>query len=293
MQSGIANTNSIAGMLNENATQGAQPLAPVLRWWFLADMILVFIAGVQLFVLSDFTNQFFAWTVKSTFTAAFLGAAYWSTLPMLFNSFRERHWANARIALPGVWTFTLLTLFATLQHWDKFHWSNPLVTAQFAFWVWLAIYVGVPIFVVGAWFVQRRVPGIEPARAYPYPNWFRVLLGAQAFALFGVGVGLYFFPSAVIPLWLWTLTPLTSMAVGAWCIGIGVTTAWGIWENDARRLRGAMLTYALFGILQWVVVARYAVQINWGNGFMLVYLAFLGSVVVAGALGVMFARRTN
>jgi hypothetical protein len=52
-----------------------------------------------------------------------------------------------------------------------------------------------------------------------------------------------------------------------------------------------MWTYALLGVLQLVVVARYAVQINWGNGFALVYLAFLGSVVVTGAFGVMLARR--
>ncbi len=293
MQPKMGMTDSIATTIKEDMEQRAQPVAPLMRWWFLADMVLVLIAGVQLFVLSEFTNQFFAWTIKSTLTAAFLGAAYWSTLPMLWNSFRAREWANARIALPGVWVFTLLTLFATLQHWDKFHWSNPLVTAQFAFWFWLAIYVSVPIFVVGVWFVQRRVPGIEPARTQPLPNWFRAVLGAQALVLFGVGAAFYFFSSAMIPLWLWTLTPLTSAAIGAWCIGIGVTTAWGIWENDARRLRGAMLTYALFGILQLLAVSRYASQVNWNNTLAFFYLAFLASALVMGALGVMYSRRAD
>jgi hypothetical protein len=262
-----------------------------MRWWFAIDMVLVFIVGVQLFVLSEVTDQFFAWTIKSALTAAFLGAAYWSTLPMLWHSYRAPTWAHARIAVPGVWAFTLLTLFATLQHWDKFHWNSPLWTAQFAFWVWLAIYVGVPIALVILWSIQRRVPGVEPARMHPLPLWFRAVMATQALVLFAVGAALYFFPGALIPVWMWTLTPLTSIAIGAWCIGIGVTTAWGIWENDARRLRGAMWTYALLGVLQLVVVARYAVQINWGNGFALVYLAFLGSVVVTGAFGVMLARR--
>lgn len=291
MQSSMANTNSISGTLHENAAQGAQPLAPLMRWWFAVDMVLVFIAGVQLFVLSEYTKQFFAWTIKSTLTAAFLGAAYFSTLPMLWHSYRAHTWANARVALPGVWAFTLLTLFATVQHWDKFHWNNPFVTAQFAFWVWLAIYVGVPLFVVGAWFVQQRVPGIEPARYHPLPNWFRIALGAQAMVLLGVGAALYFFSSAMIPVWMWTLTPLTAMAVGAWCIGIGVTTVWGIWENDALRLRGAMFTYALLAILQLLAVARYAEQIHWNNPLAFLYVAFLATVLALGALGVYFARR--
>lgn len=291
MQSGMANTHSISGTLHENAAQGAQPLAPLMRWWFAVDMVLVFIAGVQLFVLSEYTHQFFAWTIKSTLTAAFLGAAYFSTLPMLWHSYRAHTWANARIAVPGVWAFTLLTFLATLQHWDKFHWNNPIITAQFAFWVWLAIYVGVPIALVVLWRIQRRVPGMEPPRAHPLPNWFRALMGVQAVVLLVAGAAMFLAPNVVIPIWAWALTPLTSMTVGAWCIGIGVTTAWGIWENDWQRLRGAMLTYALLGILQLLAVARYAEQIHWNNPLAFLYGAFLASVLALGALGVYFARR--
>lgn len=270
-----------------------QRVAALMHWWFLVDMLFVFIAGVQLFVLSEFTNQFFAWTIASTLTAAFLGAAYWSTLPMLWLSFRAETWANARVAVPGVWVFTALTLILTFVHWSRFHWASPLVTAQLAFYSWLAIYVLVPIILALAWYLQRRVPGVEPSREHRFPSWFRVLFGAQAIVLLCVGAALYLISNALIPVWMWTLTPFTAMAVGAWCIGIGVTTMWGVWENDARRLRGAMLTYALLGVLQLVVVVRYATQINWGNGLALVYLAFLASVIVTGALGVLFARRAN
>lgn len=280
---------------NREQAQGEhpQPLAPAMRWWFAIDMVLVFIAGAQLFVLSEMTDQFFAWTIKSTLTAAFLGAAYWSTLPMLWHSFRAPTWAHARIAVPGVWAFTLLTLFATLQHWDKFHWNSLLFTAQFAFWVWLAIYVGVPIVLVILWLIQRRVPGGEPVRIRPLPLWFRAVMGAQVIVLFGVGAALYFFSSALIPLWAWTLTPLTSMSVGAWCIGIGVTTAWGIGENDARRLRGAMWTYALFGVLQLVALVRYAGQADWSKPSAMLYVAFGLSIVLVGAMGVYFAKRAG
>ncbi len=289
MQTAAFNTDDISP--TRDARQTVQAVSPIMHWWFLADTVLVFIAGMQLFVLSEFTDRFFAWTIKSTLTAAFLGAAYWSSIPMLVVSFRERVWANARVAVPGVWLFTVLTSIATFQHWDKFHWRNPLFSAQFAFWMWLGIYVLVPLGVAIAWFYQHRVPGGDPVRARPMQAWMRALLLAQAGVMVISGIALYAASALTLPLWAWALTPLTSAAAGAWCIGIGLTALWGIWENDWQRVRGAMLSYALLGVLQFVALARYTAQVDWSKPAVYVYVAFLLSILVVGALGVYFARQ--
>jgi hypothetical protein len=265
-------------------TKREQPVSPITRWWFLTDMVLVSIAGFQLFVLSELTDRFFAWTIKSALTAAFLGAAYWCTVPMLFASFRARTWAQARVAVPGVWLFTLLTSIATFQHWDKFHWSSAILTARLAFWVWLGVYLAVPIGLGIAWYLQQRVPGVEPERQAPWQLWFRILLGTQAVLIFLLGAMLYLFPNMMIPLWVWTLTPLTSAAVGAWLIGIGITLAWAIWENDWQRLRGTMITFALLGVLQLIAVVRYSGEVNWNSPKAWAYAAFLVSIVIMGGL---------
>lgn len=106
-----------------------------------------------------------------------------------------------------------------------------------------------------------------------------------------VGAALYVAPALMIPSWAWTLTPSTSAAAGAWCIGIGLTALWGVWENDWQRVRGAMRSYALLGILQFVALGRYAAQVDWSKWAALVYVAFLLSILVVGALGVYFARK--
>lgn len=268
-----------------NETPAIQPVSPLMHGWFLVDIALVFIAGVQLFLLSEFTNAFFAWAIQVPLTAAFLGAAYWSAIPMLYNSFRERVWANARIAVPGVWVFTTLTLILTLQYWDKFNWQSPLFTAQFAFWMWLLIYALVPIALVGAWFLQRRLSGGDPPRERPQPGWLRVVMGLQAFVMLLVGIALYLFPALMISLWAWTLTPLTAGAVGAWSIGIGVTTAQSVWENDWRRIGGSVISYALLGLLQLIAVARYASQIDWTRASAWLYLLFILSMLAVGGGG--------
>ena len=41
---------------------------------------LLFIAGIQLFVLSGQTDTYFAWTFAAPFSAAFMGAGYWAAM---------------------------------------------------------------------------------------------------------------------------------------------------------------------------------------------------------------------
>lgn len=274
-------------------TKPTQPVLQLMHWWFLVDMVLVSIAGIQLFLFSEQTDQFFAWTIQSALTAAFLGAAYWCTLPMLWHSFYAREWSHARVAVPGVWLFTVLTSIATFQHWDKFHWSSPVFTARFAFWAWLVIYILVPITLGIAWYMQRRVSGAEPARQARMPQWLRLLFGAQALIILLLGAVMFLFRSAMIPLWPWALTPLTSAAIGAWLIGIGVTLAWVTWENDWQRLRGTMLTYALLGLLQLLALARYGGEIDWNHAAAWLYVVFLIGVLVTGAISTLFAWRAT
>lgn len=278
------------GTGDQAATQIRQ-VSPVMHWWFLADTALVFIAGAQLFILSEMTHLFFAWTISSALTAAFLGAAYWSAIPMLLNSFRERVWANARIAVPGVWVFTTLTLIVTIRFWDKFNGQSEFLTAQFATWVWVAIYVLVPVGLLLSWFLQRRLSGGDPPRTRTLPAWFRALMGIQASIMLLVGVALYFSPAGMIPVWPWPLTPLTAGAIGAWTIGIGITTAQTIWENDWRRINGSIIAFALLGVLQFIALARYAGQMDWSRPGAWLYLCFITSVLLVGSVGVYLWRK--
>lgn len=100
-------------------------LSKGMRLILLAASILVLSAGVDLTLLTEQTATSFAWTIQSSITAAFLGAGYLASFLLEFLAYQEKTWANARIAVPSVLTFTILTLITTILHLDKFHLTSP------------------------------------------------------------------------------------------------------------------------------------------------------------------------
>src|SRR5437867_9564956 len=122
-----------------------RPVIAPMRWLLYAASSLVFLAGLQLSLLTEQTDTYFAWTIAPPLTAAFLGASYWAAVPVEIIAARQSTWASARVAVPAIWLFTTLTLVTTLLHFDLFHFSSAVPSAQAAAWFWLAIYVGVPV----------------------------------------------------------------------------------------------------------------------------------------------------
>jgi hypothetical protein len=52
------------------------PISTRMRWLLLAAGFLVLLAGFQLFILTEYTDRYFAWAIQPFITAAFLGAGY-------------------------------------------------------------------------------------------------------------------------------------------------------------------------------------------------------------------------
>src|SRR5262249_26292615 len=157
-----------------------KPLVPGMRWLLFTATVLVFLAGFQLFVFTEHTATYFAWTIVNPLGAAFLGAAYWAAVAIAALAGRPALWANARVAVPAVLAFTVLTLIATLLHLDKFHLGARFAAGtRFVTWAWIAIYVLVPLLMLIILVSQARVPGSAPPRSAPLPRWLYVLLGVQ------------------------------------------------------------------------------------------------------------------
>jgi hypothetical protein len=264
---------------------GFKPLVPGMRRLLFTAAVLVLLAGFQLFVLTGRTSTFFAWTIANPLAAAFLGAGYWASVSIEALSGRQRLWANARIAVPAVFVFTVLTLVTTLTHLGQFHLGASHATGTRIVTVaWLAIYILVPLLMLIVLAVQVRTPGVDPPRSAGLPAWIYGVLAVQALVLLGFGVALFAVPAHAAPLWPWKLTPLVAQATAAWLISLGVAAAHALLERDARRLRPAAVGYVLLALLQFIALARYPDQFAWHSASGIIYVIFLATMLLTGAV---------
>lgn len=277
-------------MQSRNQVGVAYTTAGMRRLLAIAAM-LVFIAGIQLFVLTDHTDAYFAWTIIPPITTAFLGAGYWSSCILEVLAARRKEWARTRIAVPSAFTFTTLTLVATLLDLNKFHFGAAQFGAQLAAWAWLVVYVLVPSLFLAAVLRQLRVPGTDPPRNLRMPRGLRRVLWAQGAVMALFGLLLFLIPQTVAPIWPWNVTPLSGRAIAAWLLAMAVAAFHALWEDDLDRVLPAIVSYAVFGVLQIVAVMRYGPFIRWSNASAWVYFAFCVAILITGIWGYYLSRR--
>ena len=270
-----------------------RPVIPAMHMVFVVGSLLVFAAGFQLYVLTDHTERFFAWTIGVPFTAAFLGAFYWTALTLASSSAREGEWVRVRVGVPGVALFVALTLIASLVHIESFHLNEGSFVGRAAAWVWFGVYVIAPVGALGALAAQLRTPGVDPARGSTLPAWYRGVLAVHAAIVLVAGGALMLAPGSTAKVWPWSLTPLTARAMAAWLLGLGVVLTQAVIENAWERIRLATASYAVLGVLQLLAVARYASTLDWHSVSAWLYVAFLMTVVAVGAAGWAGSRGSN
>ena len=94
----------------------------------------------------------------------------------------------------------------------------------------------------------------------------------------------------VTSFWPWSLTPLSSMVIGAWLIAFGLAAAMAIREFDLCRLFVPGVTYTAFGLFEFAAVTWHWPQVSAGDPWLWAYLAVLAAIVGTGAYGWRAAR---
>jgi len=261
---------------------GLKTITPGMRKLLWIAGFLVFLAGMQLFVFTERTETWFAWTIDVPLTAAFLGAAYWASVSFEWLAARQRVWAYARIAVPTVLVFTTLTEVVTLYHLELFHLGDTVpVTTRAVTWAWIAIYTVVPLCMVALLVGQSKVTGNDPRRD-PLPRWIAAVLVVHAAVMLPLGAYLLIAPENAAALWPWPLTPLTGRAVGAWVFSMGLAAGHCVRENCLVRVRVATRSYVVLAVLELIAVARYVDTVVWGAPQATIYMIVLLSMLVVG-----------
>jgi hypothetical protein len=246
---------------------------------------LVLIAAWQLFVLTDHTNRFFAWTIGVPLTAAVDGAFYLAAFFLLFPAARAGAWADVKPISFGVLAVSTLKLVATLLHLDLFHFTDGPATARIAAWGWLVVYVAVPVVLGSLIAAELRARGTDPPVTRPMPPALRAVGALLGAVLLVVGVCLLIVPSTTAAHWPWPLTDLTAQALSAWFVGVGIVAALAVADGDVVRGRSVWTSAVLLAALQGVALLRYGGAVDWGSLPAWAYVALFAVMGLVGAWG--------
>ena len=189
-------------------------------------------AFVILYLFPNDTATLFAWTIKPAMTPMMMGAGYIAGAWFFVRLVLGGRWSFFALGFLPITTFTWFMLAATALHWDRFNHEHV------SFVAWLVLYVITPFLVPVLWLRNRRTdPGTLAPGDVRVPPPVRAAALVVGLVLTGAAVLLLVAPDVVIPVWPWTLTPLTARVVGGWFALPGVLglmystdTRWGSWR---------------------------------------------------------------
>ena len=245
---------------------------------------LTFLVGTQLLILSDHTDQFFAWTIGVPMSAAFVGAGFWGAAVVVFWCARQRDWARARVVVPTVAIVVTMLLIATLQNLEQFHGLIGLA--------WIEVYVLFGPTLGAITIMQLAKPGVDRRSGDRLHPALRLVLLIQAVVAVVVGFLLFASsPSLAESLWPWDLTDLTSKAVGTWLVGTGATCGVVALLDDRAAAPGWALAQIAFAGAVLFSLVRFSEDVDFGELSAWLLVAYFASMLASGSYGALTAWR--
>lgn len=181
---------------------------PLTRWLSAVIVPVLVAAFVILYLFPERTGELFAWPIKPTMTALMLGGTYLGGAYFFTRSALDKRWVNVKLGLLPVSVFAGTLGVATLMHWDKF------THGSLAFRLWAILYLSLPAVIPLVWLLNRRQdPG--PKGMVSLPVGLRLAFGVLGGVLSVAAIMLFALPEVMIPLWPWSLTPLTARVMAA------------------------------------------------------------------------------
>ena len=243
-------------------------------------------AGLILFILPGRTEEFFAWTIQPALTPLVMGAGYLSGAYFFIRAALEKEWESVRLGFLPITAFTWLSAAATLIHWDRFNYNH------ITFYAWVALYAITPVLVPAIWWMNHSNPSLRKDSPPDISTPVAYLMGIVGALTLLTGLVLFVMPELLIPVWPWTLTPLTARVIGSWFtlpglvdLGIAVNRRW---RNVRLVLESQLVGLALIlvGLMRGLGDLQLNNPLAWG------FIAAI-SLLALGLLLFYVSRRRN
>lgn len=243
------------------------------RWVAAAVVPILLLAWVILYLFPGETGTRFAWEIKPSLTAMYMGAGYLGGGYLFLHAALGRRWHRVAAGFPAVAIFTLVMLLATILHRERFD------LGHFPAQLWLLLYVITPLLIPWLWWRNRRTdPGTPEPDDVVMPRAARYVAGALGAGLLAAGVVSFLAPSWLIGFWPWTLTPLTARVLAGWALLMGVGNVGVARESRWSGWRPGMESIALWHAL--VLAGSVAYREEFTTGLVNWYTASVITVLV-------------
>ena len=263
------------------AMVGDDRLAPLARWVFLPLIPLTAVFGPLLVLAPGHTARYWAWTIEPSMSAVWVGAGYIFGACAISTMLVLNRWRTAILATVATIPFAYAMIVATLLHLDRFP------TGSVRFWVWLVIYVVLPVGLPVILLRNRHAdPGVEPGDVL-LPRRLGRTVGAIGALIDAYALALFLAPGTVGRVWPWPLTPLMAQVVAGWLLFFGTGAGLLAFERRYRAVRAFLPSVAIwFGVLG-IAALFHLDEFTTGPAATVAYFAAV-IVVVALSLGILF-----
>jgi hypothetical protein len=196
-------------------------------FWFVAVNALA--GAISLMLFPTQTDTLFFWTIKPPLAAAMFGALYLGGAVVVSLVTYRGLWEPARFLVPILVAAGILISLTTFLHLDRF-------APGFRLYYWLVIYIVAPLLAV-VFYIQHERGGavwdVVGQPVAPLTRFVAIITGALL-VLFGLICLAW--PSLVITVWPWTITPLMVRIFASWFSAFGFGLLWFLPERDWSRL---------------------------------------------------------
>ena len=251
MNTSTSSENNISVQDDRILLQTRLVLIVVIPFLLLAFLILYF--------FPDLSGERFAWGIKPHMTARFIGSGYLGGAYMFVFAIFGKRWHRIKAAFPPVTAFTVAMMLATVIHWDRFDINH------FPFQLWLFLYIVTPFVVPYLW-IKNRVT--DPGTPEPDDLIIPVLAKwvFMGFGVIGIGMAIFMFisPQTMIPIWSWTLSPLTARILGGWFGLLGVGGFYAGQDSRWSAWRMPLQSITFWGIL--ILIGAFMNPQDFSNG---------------------------
>lgn len=171
---------------------------------------ILFAAWVMLYLFPNNSGLLFAWPIKPQMGAMMLGGTYLGGAYFFTKVFRSHQWHTVRLGFWPVSAFAAIMGIATILHWDKF------THGHISFILWAILYFTLPLIIPVVWYLNQRTNRGEPdPRQVLLSRPLCLVIGFVGVIMSAASLILLLFPQWMLPIWPWSITPLTGRALAA------------------------------------------------------------------------------